>query len=243
MTAIPAASPTRSRDDLCRLRDNLAAIDGRIADACRRAGRVPGEVARLAVTKSVDAVTIGLLHDLGVRDMAESRPQTLWDKHAALPFDIRWHQIGHLQTNKVRRTLPLLTSLHALDRPSLLESLAAETDRLGRPLDVFLQLNLTGEDQKHGFAETDLDAAAARVAAAGNLNLVGLMAMARYSDDPEDARPVFRRLRGLRDRVRERFPECAGLSMGMSGDFEVAVEEGATHLRVGSALFEGVAGA
>lgn len=229
-----------------RIAANLAEVRDRIAVAARGAGRSPDEVRLVAVTKYVDAATTRLLFDAGCTDLGESRPQQLWDKAAALnDAAIRWHLIGHLQRNKVRRTLPLVHLIHSGDGLRLLEELDRDTAALaGRsPLAVLLEVNVSGETAKHGFAPDDLPKHVETLAAFKHLDVRGLMAMAGLDDDPTSARRDFARLRELRDRLRR---EWSGrfaldeLSMGMSGDYEAAIAEGATLVRVGSALFEGV---
>jgi pyridoxal phosphate enzyme (YggS family) len=229
-----------------RIAANLAEVRERIAVAARGAGRSPDEVRLVAVTKYVDAATTRLLFDAGCTDLGESRPQQLWDKAAALnDAAIRWHLIGHLQRNKVRRTLPLVHLIHSGDGLRLLEELDRDTAALaGRsPLAVLLEVNVSGETAKHGFAPDDLPKHVETLAAFKHLDVRGLMAMAGLDDDPTSARRDFARLRELRDRLRR---EWSGrfaldeLSMGMSGDYEAAIAEGATLVRVGSALFEGV---
>jgi pyridoxal phosphate enzyme (YggS family) len=230
-----------------RIATNLATVRERIADAARAAGRSPDEVRLVAVTKYVDAATTQLLVDAGCRDLGEARPQQLWDKAAALPEPaIRWHFIGHLQRNKVRRTLPLVHLVHSGDSVRLLEELnreAAATSPTVK-LPVLLEVNVSGEPAKHGFAADELPPLVESLAAFESLEIQGLMAMAGLDEDPTSARGDFAKLRELRDRLRR---EWAGrfrldeLSMGMSGDFEQAIAEGATLVRVGSALFEGLA--
>jgi PLP dependent protein len=218
---------------------NLKEVRDRIADAARSAGRSPDEVRLVAVTKYVDAATAQLLVDAGCRDLGESRPQQLWDKAATLPDPaIRWHLIGHLQRNKVRRTLPLVHLIHSGDSLRLLEELDREAES---PLSVLLEVNVSGETAKHGFAPDELPRHVEALAALTHLEIRGLMAMAGLEGDAASARRDFAGLRELRDRLRRDWSGRFGLdelSMGMSGDFEQAVAEGATIVRIGSALFE-----
>lgn len=230
-----------------RLQQNLAEINGRIAEACRRSGRGPDAVRLIAVTKYVDVATARVLHELGCRDLGESRPQSLWEKAAAmadLEAPPRWHLVGHLQRNKVRRTLPVMGLLHSLDSRRLLDALEAEGREAGLVCDALVEVNLTAGDGRTG-----LDPAAARaLVAAGvgsaHVRIVGLMGMAAAPEDAtESPRQTFARLRALRDDIAAGIPEAGGLpelSMGMSGDFEDAIHEGATLVRIGSALFDGV---
>jgi len=211
------------------LADNLRRVEGRILAACARAGRERSSVTLMAVTKTVPVEVAALLPELGVRDLGENRPQELWKKAAAIP-GVRWHLIGHLQRNKIERTLPLVHAVHSVDSLRLLEALEAQ----GRPVDAYLEVNCSGEASKGGFAPADVPALEGLV----HVNVVGLMTMAAPEDDPERCRPAFRLLRDLRDRLPL---GPRGLSMGMSNDFEVAIEEGATVVRLGSVLLEGIA--
>ena len=222
------------------LAERLAAVRGRIADACRRAGRDPAGVTLVAVTKTTTPEVAALALELGARDVGESRPQELWKKAAAVP-EARWHLIGHLQRNKLDRTVPLVSLIHSVDSERLLEALAAFGTRRGAPVPVLLEVNCSREAAKGGFSPEALPALGDRLAAQPGVEVRGLMTMAAYSDNPEDARPTFAELRRLRDEFRSRTGlELPELSMGMSGDFEVAVEEGATLVRVGTTLFEGL---
>jgi pyridoxal phosphate enzyme (YggS family) len=219
-------------------------VRARIAAACARAGRDPAHVTLVAVTKSVGADVAAELARLGVADLGENRTEALAGKREALAAEglgVRWHMIGHLQTNKVRRALPAIDVLHSLDRPSLLEALRAELARADGPrLPAFVQVNVAREASKGGFGEADLEGALLAARSVPRLDVRGLMTMAPASERPEDSRPVFRRLRELRDEARRHgYLQGLDLSMGMSQDFEVAVEEGATHVRVGTILFTG----
>ena len=220
------------------LRENLARIEERIVAACGRAGRSRESVTLVAVTKSVTPEVAALLPALGVRDLGENRPQELWRKAEALPeprFGVRWHFIGHLQRNKIERTVPLLTCIHSIDSVRLLDALEAH----GTPLEGFLEFNCSGEASKGGFAPDEVETLAQRIAALKHVRITGVMTMAAplgEEDDPEAARGSFAQLRALGQRLG-----VPHLSMGMSGDFELAIEEGATHIRIGSTLFEGLA--
>jgi pyridoxal phosphate enzyme (YggS family) len=227
-----------------RIADNLAAVEERLHAACRRAGRDRSEVTLVAVTKTVSAETAALLPGLGVHDLGESRPQELWRKADFIPL-VRWHLIGHLQRNKIERTLPLLSRIHSVDSLRLLRALETTAESLAdpRPLPALLEFNVSGEASKHGFAPEELDDIAAALPVLKYVRVDGLMTMAAYEDDPERTRPTFAALRELRDRLaaamRRPLPH---LSMGMSNDFEIAIEEGATLVRLGTVLFEGIEG-
>jgi pyridoxal phosphate enzyme (YggS family) len=226
------------------LTERLAAVDDRVAAACRRAGRARDEVRLVAVTKSVSAEVAALLPGLGVVDLGESRPQELWRKAEVLPpGPIRWHLIGHLQRNKVERTLPLVQLIHSVDSLRLLDALEQEAAERQFTVPVLLEVNASREANKHGFAPKELPGLAPRLAVQGRVRVAGLMTMAALDELPEKARPTFAEVRRLRDRLRTELGDVHALehlSMGMSNDYEVAVEEGATLVRVGSALFEGL---
>ena len=237
-------------DDRRRVAANIAAVRDRIAAACRLAGRSAAEVRLVAVTKYVPADVTRLVLEAGVRDLAESRPQTLWAKAEALGGvqpPARWHLIGHLQRNKVHRTLPLVAMLQSLDSLRLLEAIEAEGSATSdQPrCEVLVEVNLTADPGRSGVAPADVPALVRAAAASPTVRLRGLMGMAGHPDaDAADARRDFARLRGLRDELAATLPDpalLAELSMGMSGDFEAAILEGATIVRIGSALFEGLA--
>ncbi|MDR3621695.1 MAG: YggS family pyridoxal phosphate-dependent enzyme [Paludisphaera borealis] len=227
-----------------RIRDNLLSVHDRIAVAARRVGRRPESVSLVAVTKKWPVELIRPLIEAGARDLGENYPQELWRKVEALadaPGPLRWHLIGHLQGNKARRTLPLVRAIHAVDSLKLLRTLDELAAEFSDPPVVCLQVNTSGEEAKHGWSDDAILADAEAIAACQRIRVVGLMTMAAWGTDAESARPSFVRLRVVRDALAIRsglaLPE---LSMGMSNDFETAVEEGATLVRVGSALLEGV---
>jgi pyridoxal phosphate enzyme (YggS family) len=227
------------------LADRLARLEERVRAACARAGRPRDAVTVVAVTKYVGPTVATLLTELGVHDLGESRPQELWKKAAALPPAVRWHLVGHLQRNKVEQTLPLVHMIHSADSPRLLNALEQEAGRQGRALDVLLEVNASREANKGGFAPEDVLALAPQLSRLRRLRVRGLMTMAAHAEDPEDCRPTFAELRHVRDRLQAELGDAVTLdhlSMGMSNDFEVALEEGATLIRVGSVLFEGLPG-
>lgn len=225
-----------------RLKVRVAAVEARIAAACARAGRARSDVTLVAVTKTVDVAVAAAVVELGVRDLGENRPQELWRKAAALPAGVFWHLIGHWQRNKVERTLPLAHLVHSVDSLRLLEAVEREAERQDRTVPVLLEVNTSGEASKQGFAPAAVLSLAAPLAALRRVQVRGLMTMAPLQT-PEACRPMFGNLRRLRDRLRAELREPHRvdlLSMGMSNDFEVAIEEGATHVRLGSVLFEGI---
>jgi pyridoxal phosphate enzyme (YggS family) len=239
------------------LKERYEKIREGIAAAAAKSRRDPKDVTLLAVTKNGSPDQIKQLVELGHRDFAESKVQQLqqraaqldeWllrqqgktDKKLPQPADIHWHMIGHLQRNKVRPVISICHAVHSVDSLRLAEEIQDEAERLQRIMPVFLEVNVAGENSKFGVAVGASIHLAEQIDTMDNVHIVGVMCMAPYSANPEDARPVFVRLREIFEEVKfrkigaDRFKH---LSMGMSGDYQVAVEEGATMVRVGSALF------
>ncbi len=211
--------------ELERVREQMVA-------AAARVGRDPGEVTLVAVSKGNSASAIMEAYELGQRDFGENRAAELDAKATQLPEDIRWHFIGSLQTRQVKTARPHTYLLHSLDRPRLIHSWAAEVD----PPPALLQVNIAAERQKHGATPAEVPSLLEEAAAAG-IECVGLMTMPPLVVDPEDNRKWFRGLAELRERLLTDFPRLLHLSMGMTDDYEVAIEEGATMIRVGRAIF------
>ena len=236
-----AISPRKIADNIQRLRD-------RIAQAASRSRRDPAGVQLVAVTKSAEPEDLRTLVELGVTDLAESRVQQLIDRKAQLdewlarrksPVAVRWHMVGHLQRNKVKSVLECCCLIHSVDSLRLAEEIDARAAAAGISMDVLLQVNCSQERQKFGVAVAAAPHLAEQISTLKNLRLLGLMTMAEQVSDPEQARPAFARLRELFEEMRN--DKIGGkvfchLSMGMSQDFTVAVEEGATMLRIGTAL-------
>lgn len=226
-----------------RIRANLASVRERIAAAARRSGRDASAVTLVAVTKKRPPELLRPLIEAGAVDLGENYPQELWEKAGALADvpAIRWHLIGHLQGNKARRTFPMVRMIHAVDSLKLLMALDELAAGAADPPEVCLQVNTSDEEAKHGWRDDAVFEDAQAIAACSRIRVVGLMTMAAWGTDAETARPSFVRLREIRDVLARRTGlALPHLSMGMSNDFEAAVEEGATLVRVGSALFEGL---
>jgi len=231
-----------------RIAENIAQVRGRIAEAAQRGGRSADDVTLVCVTKYVGPDEARALLAAGCGDLGESRPQQLFAKAEALAGEpVRWHLIGHLQRNKVRRTLPLIHLLHSADSLRLIEAVDREAAEFARPIPILLEVNVSGDATKHGFLPDKLDEAIASLAGYDRVEVRGLMTMAGRTTGIEGARADFACLRELRDAVRaSASPNVSPnvsldeLSMGMSGDYEVAIEQGATIVRIGSALFRGV---
>jgi len=240
-----AISQGRIQKNLGRIRDNIAA-------ACGRVGRDPREISIVAVTKTTDLDGMKRLLDVGLTDLAESRVQQLTERagemaaylqrrQSPLPTPVRWHMVGHLQRNKVRAVLSAADCIHSVDSLRLAEEIDTRAESIGRLIDVFLQLNCSEEKQKFGCAVGAAAHLGEIMCTLKNIRLIGLMTMAPLSDDPKEVRHAFSRLKEMFEEMRN--DKIGGdnfrhLSMGMSQDYPIAVEEGATVLRIGSALFE-----
>jgi PLP dependent protein len=219
-----------------RLHDRLQLVETSIVAACRRAGRPRTDVTLIAVTKTVDLRVARLLLEIGALDLGESRPQELWRKEEAFRgLPIRWHMVGHLQRNKVERTLPPSHLIHAVDSVRLLEEIDKLAGKRNKAAAILLEVNASREANKCGFAPEAVPEVIASLSQYRHLHVAGLMTMAAYADDPEQARSTFAEVRRLRDAAT-----LEHLSMGMSNDFEVAIEEGATLVRLGTILFDGL---
>lgn len=219
---------------------NLKRIEGEITEACQKAGRAREEIKLLCVVKKRPLERLWELHSLGPADFAENRIQEARERIPQLPATINWHFIGHLQTNKAKYLPGLVAWVHSVDRIDAARALEkAWSKHLDLPpLNVLLQFNISGEEQKYGAAEEEAFQFLRETNALRRLKIQGLMCMAPYREDEEEARPVFRELRTLRDKLqKESGIPLPHLSMGMTADFKVAISEGATIVRIGSGLF------
>ena len=226
-------------DELKRvLEERIAAVEARVTAACQRAERSRDSATIVAITKTVSVRVAALLPGLGIPNLGENRPQELWKKAAAVP-GATWHFTGHLQRNKIEQTLPLIDLIHTVDSERLALAIHEYALKRGLPVPVLLEVNCSRESNKGGFAPSELPGVTEKLHSLRGIAIRGLMTMAAYADDPETARPAFSELRQLRDQLGFPMPH---LSMGMSGDFEVAIEEGATFIRLGTVLFEGLGG-
>jgi pyridoxal phosphate enzyme (YggS family) len=214
------------------IRAGLMRVRERIAAAAERAGRRADDVLLVAVSKTVEAERVKLAIDAGVAALGENRVQEAKAKVAALGRPVPWHLIGHLQTNKVKDALATFDVIQSIDSLDVARECERRAAGAGRPVDVFLEVNVANEPSKGGFAPDALSAALDAVAGLAHLKVRGLMAIPPIVERAEDSRPAFRALRTLAERHG-----LGELSMGMSGDFEVAIEEGATVVRVGTAIF------
>jgi pyridoxal phosphate enzyme (YggS family) len=221
------------------MQERIEQVKARIAAAAARSGRTPDEVRVIAVTKYVSLETTRQALDLGLTHIGENRWQDVQPKWEALHERGTWHFIGHLQTNKVKDVVGKFAYVHSLDRLSLAKEIEKKAAALGLVQNCFIQVNVSGEESKHGLPPEDLPSFAAQLRAMPHIRVVGLMTMAPLETEAEATRPVFRGLRELRDELNRSGLlgyEAPHLSMGMSGDFEVAIEEGATWIRLGTVL-------
>ena len=217
---------------------NWAAVRRRVDEACRAAGRDPAEVQVLPVSKTFDAQAIRAALALGLRRFGENRVQEIREKSAALVGEpIEWVVIGHLQTNKAKDVARLASEVQSLDRLELAEALQRRLEAENRQLDVLVQVKTAREETKHGLVASQLPDFLERLRAYSRLQVRGLMTMATLSEDVAEVRACFRRLRELRDRCAAAGHALPRLSMGMSGDFPYAIAEGATEVRIGTAIF------
>jgi PLP dependent protein len=222
--------------------ENLAAVEARIKSACTRVGRDPSEVRLLPVSKGQSMELIAETYEAGARLFGENRVQEATEKarYFADRPDVKWAIIGHLQTNKARQVASIAAEFHALSTIRIAAALDQALENQGRGLDVFLQVNSSGEPQKFGLPPDEVEPFAIALKAYGTLRVRGLMTLAVLSDDQREIRACFERMRDLQRRLQGR-GDCAGsydeLSMGMSGDLELAIEYGATTVRVGQAIF------
>ena len=227
-----------------QLAENVVAVQQQIAEAAKRSGRDASDVCLVGVTKYVDVATTRALVAAGCRTLGENRPQVLWEKSSEMQdLDVRWHMIGHLQRNKVKRTVESTALIHSCDSLRLLNSIQEAGLQSGKLVDVLLEVNVSGETAKHGFSPDEMASVIEAVEPLTSLRVTGLMCMAGLGSGQQDVRREFDLLRELLESNRAGAPpnvELRELSMGMSRDFEVAIEAGATLVRVGSSLFRGL---
>jgi len=222
------------------VRDNLTRVLERIDLAARRAGRDPEEIKLVAVSKTVDVGRIREAIEAGVTILGENYVQEAREKIQEIGRGIQWHMIGHLQSNKAKYVVTLFDYIHSIDGVPLAHEIGRRAAQKGKSVRGLVEVNLSGEASKFGVSADKLVGLMHHIAEISHISIEGLMTMPPFFDDPERARPYFVRLRELRDRIQEEGIEgirMDELSMGMSGDFEAAIEEGATMIRVGTAIF------
>ena len=222
------------------IRDHLNEVRENIQKACEKAGRSPQEVTLIAVSKTKPLFMLEEAYEAGARDFGENKVQEILEKHPKMPEDARFHMIGHLQRNKVKQVLPHAVLIHSVDSYRLAEQISQEAGKLGITAKILLEVNVAKEESKFGMMPEDVEKMAGQIAALPHLQIEGLMTIAPFVDDPEKNRPVFRKLYQLSVDIKKKNIDNVNmsvLSMGMTGDYQVAVEEGATMIRVGTGIF------
>lgn len=222
------------------IRENVQFARDKIAEACRRSGRKSEEIELVAITKTVDVEQINEAIEAGIRVVGENRVQEAWRKFQEVGEKVHWHMVGHLQTNKVKRVLQFADMIHSVDSVYLAREIQTQAKKLERTIEILIQVNTSGEESKFGFEPEATIGAIEEVSTLPNLKIKGLMTIGAFLPNPEDVRPCFKLLHDLKDRVNERgitSVEIGTLSMGMTNDYEIAIEEGSTMVRVGTAIF------
>ena len=222
------------------IRDHLNEVRENIQKACEKAGRSPQEVTLIAVSKTKPLFMLEEAYEAGARDFGENKVQEILEKHPKMPEDARFHMIGHLQRNKVKQVLPHAVLIHSVDSYRLAEQISQEAGKLGITAKIRLEVNVAKEESKFGMMPEDVEEMAGQIAALPHLQIEGLMTIAPFVDDPEKNRPVFRKLYQLYVDIKKKNIDNVNmgvLSMGMTGDYQVAVEEGSTMIRVGTGIF------
>lgn len=222
------------------LKDNFKEIEARIQAACERAGRKREEVTLIAVSKTKPVQMLQEAYDLGNRIFGENKVQEIVDKYDALPADISWHMIGHLQRNKVKYIIDKVTLIHSVDSLRLAETIEKEAAKKGVTADILIEVNVAKEDTKYGVIPEDAARLVSQISVMPHIRIKGLMAIAPFVTNPEENRIYFQRLRNLAVDIGENKSDnvtMSVLSMGMTNDYEIAIEEGATMIRVGTGLF------
>lgn len=220
--------------------DNIRSVEERIQAACDRAGRPREDVTLICVTKTKPVEELRQAYDAGQHIFGENRVQEIIEKYPQLPDDIQWHMIGHLQRNKVKYLMDKAVMIHSVDSAALAQAISKEAVKAGRVMDILLEVNAAGEESKFGLGYDQVLPLIREIAPLPGIRICGLMTVPPYTEDPETSRVFFKKLKKLSVDIAEQSIDNVSmriLSMGMTGDFEVAIEEGATHVRVGTAIF------
>lgn len=223
------------------LKENLEEVEEKIAKACERAGRAREEVTLIAVSKTKPVEMLQEIYDEGIRDFGENKVQELTEKYEVMPKDVKWHMIGHLQRNKVKYIVDKVTLIHSVDSLRLAETISREAEKKGVTVPILIEVNIAGEETKFGLSsKEEVISLTEQIAALPNLSVKGLMTVAPPAEDPEENRPFFREIRQLSVDITNKNIDNVSmeiLSMGMTNDYTVAIEEGATMVRVGTGIF------
>lgn len=222
------------------IKENLEEVEARITRACGRSGRERSEVTLISVSKTKPVEMLQEAYDAGSRDFGENKPQEIREKYPQLPTDIRWHMIGHLQRNKIKYIIDKVCMIHSVDSIRLAEAIDEEAKKHGIVMPVLIEVNVAEEESKFGVHLDEVESLIRQISELSNIQVQGLMTIAPFTENAEDNRIYFRKLRNLyvdiKDKNIDNVNMC-NLSMGMTGDYEVAVEEGATMVRVGTGIF------
>ena len=222
------------------LKDNLKQVEDNISKACARAGRDRSEVTLIAVSKTKPVEMLREIYDEGVRTFGENKVQEMCDKYEQLPGDIEWHMIGHLQRNKVKQVIDKAALIHSVDSYRLAQEISVQAQKKNICMPILIEVNIAQEESKFGISADDTIQLVEEIAALPNLEIKGLMTIAPFVTDPEENRPYFQQIKQLSVDIKNKNIDnvCMDvLSMGMTGDYEVAIEEGATMVRVGTGIF------
>ena len=222
------------------LKDNFETVEKNIAAACARAGRDRSEVTLIAVSKTKPVDMLREVYEAGARDFGENKVQEICEKYDKLPSDIKWHMIGHLQRNKVKQVIDKATLIHSVDSYRLAQEISVQAQKKGLTMPILIEVNIAGEESKFGISADDTIQLVEEIASLPNLKIQGLMTIAPYVVDAEENRLYFRQIKQLSVDIKNKNIDNVSmniLSMGMTGDYEVAIEEGATMVRVGTGIF------
>lgn len=222
------------------LKDNFETVEKKVVQACERSGRDRSEVTLIAVSKTKPVEMLREVYDAGARDFGENKVQEICEKYDQLPSDIKWHMIGHLQRNKVKQVIDKAAMIHSVDSYRLAQEISVQAQKKGLSIPILIEVNIAGEESKFGIAANDTIQLVEEIAVLPNLKIQGLMTIAPYVVDAEENRLYFRQIKQLSVDIKNKNIDNVSmdvLSMGMTGDYEVAIEEGATMVRVGTGIF------
>lgn len=222
------------------LKDNFDSVEKKVTEACKRAGRDRSEVTLIAVSKTKPVDMLREVYDAGARDFGENKVQEICEKYDQLPSDIKWHMIGHLQRNKVRQVIDKAAMIHSVDSYRLAQEISVQAQKKGLTMPILIEVNIAGEESKFGISAEDTIQLVEEISMLPNLKIMGLMTIAPYVVDAEENRLYFRQIKQLSVDIKNKNIDNVTmdvLSMGMTGDYEVAIEEGATMVRVGTGIF------
>ncbi|MBS1519161.1 MAG: YggS family pyridoxal phosphate-dependent enzyme [Bacteroidetes bacterium] len=224
-----------------KILSNYSSIKEKIKEVCERVGRDPEEITLVAVSKTFPFTRIIELNSIGHMDFGENKIREMRDKYYNISFQysgkINWHMVGHLQSNKVKDIIAFIHLIHSVDTYNLAEVIDTTAKKINKKVDILIQVNTSNEPQKYGVAPDETERLCRQISLLENVNIKGLMTMAKFTDDRDEIRGNFRTLKGLFDKIKPDYPDFKYLSMGMTGDYDIAIEEGSNMLRIGTAIF------